>query len=87
VFLDRNPQAYAVFMMCDSQVELQRRISRARDGELDLSYDQVKSRTIERNEQFEVTILPHKDECDLELRSHEDHELEVVKDNQKIFST
>lgn len=72
-------------MMCDSQVELQRRISRARDGESDLSYDQVKERMIERNEQFEVTILPHKDECNLELRSHEDHTIEVKKDNLGIF--
>jgi hypothetical protein len=74
-------------MMCDSQVELQRRITRARDGESDTNYEQVKQRMIERNEQFEVTILPYKDQCDLELWSHEDYSIEIKKDKLDIMTS
>jgi len=67
-------------MMCDQEIEIKRRIARARDGEPDLTYDQIRDRVIERNKQFEVTILPRKDQCDLELRSHKDHSIEILKD-------
>lgn len=66
-------------MMCDPEIELQRRLERNRDGESDVSREQVQQKLIERNEQFEINILPERDKFDIELWSHEDYTIEIKR--------
>ncbi|MBK8830925.1 MAG: hypothetical protein IPN60_08710 [Saprospiraceae bacterium] len=71
--------------MCDQEVEIKRRIERARDGESSLSYEDVKNKSYERYDQFQVTILPEKYKFDLELWSIEDYTFKITKDYLNIF--
>jgi uridine kinase len=84
-FLEKNNNAIGLFFMCDEDVEVNRRIQRARDGESLLDYEDVKKKATERNEQFRVNILPNKSKFDIELHSMENFELSITKDGLGIF--
>ncbi|MFA6585992.1 MAG: P-loop NTPase fold protein [Candidatus Paceibacterota bacterium] len=84
-FLKKEEMMYGIFAMCDFKVEVDRRIKRARDGEDNLSREEVEEKATERNEQFEVTILPEKNKFDLELWSLEDYSFRVERDNLNIL--
>lgn len=84
-FLKKETNIFGIFVMCDFKNEINRRIKRARDGESNLSREEVEEKAIERNEQFEVTILPNKDKFELELWSLEDHSFRIERDNLNII--
>jgi uridine kinase len=84
-FLKKEEAIYGIFIMCDFKIEIDRRISRARDGEANLSRKEVEEKATERNEQFKVTILPEKNNFDLELSSQEDYSLNIERDDFGIF--
>ncbi|MDR2913328.1 MAG: hypothetical protein LBV74_00585 [Tannerella sp.] len=84
-FLEKLPQTFGIFLMCNRDVEVSRRISRARDGEQNLSREEVKRKCDERNEQFEAFILPEREKFDLELSSQEDYSLIVERDDLNVF--
>lgn len=84
-FLEKDKTIYGIFVMCDFGNEINRRISRARDGETNLSREEIEKRAAERKEQFEVTILPEKNKFDLELSSQEDYSLNIGRDDFGIF--
>ncbi len=85
-FLKKEEMMYGIFITCDFKTEVDRRINRARDGEINLSREEVEEKAVERNEQFEVTILPEKDKFDLELTSQEGYSLSIKRDNLNVFS-
>lgn len=84
-FLYKKETAYGIFIMCEFEDEIDRRINRARDGESDLPREEIKKKAIERNEQFEVTILPNKNNFDLELWSLKDHSFKIERDNFNVL--
>ena len=84
-FLKKEETVFGIFAMCDFKSEIDRRIKRARDGENNLSRQEIEEKAKERNEQFEVTILPEKNKFDLELWSLEDHLFRVERDNFSIL--
>jgi uridine kinase len=84
-FLNKNRFAFSVFLMCDQELETQRRIMRSRDGESNLSFEEVNRKSIERKEQFEVFILPEKSKFDLELWSLEDYSFKIERDDFDLF--
>ena len=85
-FLEKNKNAFGIFIMCNREIEVDRRISRARDGEQNLSREEVENKCNERNEQFEAFILPERNKFELELSSIEDYTLVVDRDDLGIFS-
>jgi len=84
-FLKKEEVMFGIFVMCDFKDEVDRRIRRARDGEANLSREEVKEKAIERNEQFEVTILPERNKFALELRSLGDHSFSVERDDLNVL--
>jgi uridine kinase len=84
-FLKKEEMMFGIFVMCGFEAEVDRRIRRARDGEANLSREEVKEKVIERNEQFEVTILPERIKFDLELQSLEDHSFSVERDDLNVL--
>ncbi|MCE9548864.1 AAA family ATPase [Candidatus Nomurabacteria bacterium] len=84
-FLKKEEITYGIFVMCDFKHEVDRRINRARDGETNLSREEVEGKATERNEQFEVTILPEKNKFDLELWSLDDHSFRIDRDNLTVL--
>jgi len=86
VFLEKEEAMFGIFAMCDFRTEVDRRIARARDGETNLSRKEVEEKAKERNEQFEMTILPEKNKFNLELLSLEDYTFKVERDNLNVFN-
>lgn len=84
-FLKKEGEIFSIFIMCEFEHEIDRRINRARDGEINLSREEVEKKAVERNEQFEVTILPEKDKFDLELWSLKDHSFRIDRDNLNVL--
>ena len=84
-FLEKNTKTFGIFLMCYREIEINRRISRARDGEHNLSRDEVEKKCNERNEQFEAIILPERKRFDLELSSQGDYSLNIERDDLGIF--
>lgn len=84
-FLKKEKGMYSIFIMCDFEHEINRRVSRARDGETNLSIEEVEKKAIERNEQFEVTILPEKNKFDLQLWSLEDYSFRIDRDDFNVL--
>lgn len=84
-FLKNEETMFGVFVICDFKTEVDRRINRDRDGESGLLRKEVEEKAKERNEQFEVTILPEKNKFDLELWSLEDHSFKVERDNLNVI--
>ena len=85
-FLKKEEMMYGIFVMCDFKIEVERRINRARDGETNLSREEVEEKATERNEQFEVTILPEKNKFNLELWSLLDYSFRVDRDDFNIIN-
>ena len=84
-FLEKEHNAYRIFLMCNYENEINRRIERARDGEINLSREEVEEKATERNEQFAVTILPEKNKFDLELWSLEDYSFRIDRDDFNLL--
>ena len=85
-FLKKEEMVYGIFVMCDFEIEVDRRIERTRDGEANLSREEVEEKATERNEQFKVIILPEKKKFDLELWSLKDYSLRVERDDFDIMN-
>lgn len=85
-FLEKEQMIYGIFVMCDFKTEVDRRINRARDGETNLSREEVEEKATERNEQFEITILPEKNKFDLELWSLPDYSHRVDRDDFNVLN-
>lgn len=84
-FWGQNPETFSLFITCNQETEIQRRIQRSRDNESSLSYEEIVQKLIERNEQFAVTILPEKHKYTIELESLSDYTLEVIRDTVWVF--
>ncbi len=85
-FLEKENGVYGIFIMCDFNTEIDRRIKRSREGESNLPRVEVEEKAKERNEQFEVTILPQKDKFDLELWSLLNYSFKINRDDFNIFN-
>lgn len=84
VFLPKFAPTLTIFMECSKDVEIARRVQRARsENEKDLAAAE-KSYEV-RNSQFKANILPHASEFDIELHSDEDYRLVVKKDTMKVL--
>ena len=84
-FLEKNINAFNIFLMCNFEIEVNRRISRARNGEHILFHEEIEKECNERNEQFKAIILPESKKFDLELSSQEDYSLNIKRDDLGIF--
>lgn len=86
VFLDKNKsQSVTIFMQCSQELEIARRIKRARfSNEKDEA--EVRKNFAERNSQYKAMIEPHMKEYGLVLESMEDFSLSVIRDDYGIFS-
>lgn len=80
VFLDKNKSnSISIFMQCTAEIEIERRIGRARfSNEQDPTA--VRKSYEERNSQFEASIIPYKNEHDLTLESQEDYTILITHD-------
>ena len=84
VFLPKFVPTLTIFMECSKDVEIARRVQRARsENEKDLAAAE-KSYEV-RNSQFKANILPHACEFDIELHSDEDYGLVVKKDIMEVL--
>ncbi len=86
-FLEKNKETFGIFLMCDRAVEISRRIDRARDGEENLSREEIEKKCIERDEQFRTMVLPERKKFDLEFSSGEDYSLTVARDDFNLFQS
>ena len=84
-FLEKDPKAFGIFLTCDLETEITRRIKRSRDGESNSSQEEIEKHCKERYEQFEAVVLPERKKFDLELQSLEDHSLKVKRDNLNVL--
>lgn len=85
VYLNKNlVRAVNVFMECDSDVEIARRLSRKRFSN-EQNLEDIKKNAVERNSQFRALILPHREEHELILKSNEDFSVSVIKDLSEIL--
>lgn len=84
-FLEKNDTIYSILLTCDLETEINRRISRARNGEDNLPRETVEKKVLERREQFEITVLSGKDNFDLELWSLPDYSFRVDRDDYNII--
>lgn len=75
----------SIFMRCSKEVEIERRVNRARFSN-EQSRSDVEKQYDERNKQFESIILPYADQHDLLLESCEDYSCNVIKDSLNIVS-
>jgi len=80
-FLEKNTNTFGIFVTCDIDTEIDRRIKRARNGEHAMSRDEVEKESIERNDQFKSVILPERGKFDLELSSNEDYSLNIERND------
>lgn len=85
VFLDKDPAtSLGIFLQCSKEVEINRRINRAR-----FSNEQDPLQVIqgydERNNQFLFNILPHKGEYNLVLESMPDFSFFAIRDDFGIL--
>jgi uridine kinase len=86
VFLERDAsRSISIFVQCSPEIEVARRIQRARfsneQGEAD-----VRKNFAERNSQYRAMIEPHKEEFGFVLESIEDYSLRVLRDDYQILS-
>lgn len=84
VFLNKDNDVLSIFLTCSKEVEIERRILRAR-SENEKNRDLVEKSYIVRNSQFEANILPHKNKADISMISLEDFSFKIEKDVNKIF--
>lgn len=81
VFLEKNRNALSIWISCNEETEIQRRLKRARNGEREINYEELQQKTKERNEQLKATTLHHLSKFDIILDSSNDDILIVNKDN------
>lgn len=85
VFLDKSlVDSISIFIECDEDVEIARRLQRKRFSN-EQTIEDIKKSSIERNSQYEALILPHRDEHDLILKSNEDYSFSIIKDKRNII--
>lgn len=85
VFLDKNKnQSVTVFMQCSPELEIARRIKRARFSN-EKNEEEVRRQFAERNSQYKAMIEPHMKEYGLVLESIEDFSLKVIRDDFGIL--
>ncbi|MCT4612392.1 MAG: hypothetical protein N4A47_03385 [Clostridia bacterium] len=81
VFLENNKDILKVFVECDMDVELDRRLQR---DKIIYTAEKIRNDFEERNSQFIFNIMPHKEEHDLILKSNSDFTYSIEKDIKKI---
>lgn len=84
VFLNKEDDVLSIFLTCSKEVEIERRILRAR-SENEKNRELVEKSYIVRNSQFEANILPHKTDADIAMISLEDFSFQIEKDKKNIF--
>ena len=81
VFLEKDPKrSICIFMQCSKELEIARRIQRARFSN-EQNEAQVLKNFDERNSQYKAMIEPHIAEYGLVLESLEDYSLRVVRND------
>jgi uridine kinase len=85
VFLEKEKSnSLSVFLFCGKELEIARRIKRARaDNEKNI--DEINKSFDERNSQYEAIVKPHISEYDLVLESMQDFSLYVVRDDLDVL--
>jgi uridine kinase len=84
-FIEKNDMIYSILITCDINIEIDRRINRARNNENNLTREAVQGKCAERREQFEITVLSEKNKFDLELFSLEDYSFMVGRDDLNVL--
>lgn len=77
-------KSLSVFIYCSKEVEIDRRVKRAKFSN-EQNREDVEKQYLERNRQFESIILPYKDKHDLVLESLSDFSFNVKKDDCNIL--
>lgn len=84
VFLEREKSdSLSIFLVCKKEVEIDRRIKRARANN-ETTIDEINKSFEERNSQYEAIIKPHISEYDMVLESREDFSLHSIRDDFDI---
>lgn len=84
VFLERDAsRSVCIFMQCSAEIEVARRIQRARFSN-EQNEAEVLKNFAERNSQYKAMIEPHKMEYGLVLESLEDYSLGVIRNDYAI---
>lgn len=85
VYLDKDPKnSLSIFIRCEKNVEIERRVGRARFSN-EQNRSDVEKQYEERNSQFEALILPFAETHNLVLESLEDYSFSVLKDENGIL--
>ncbi|MDE5562786.1 MAG: zeta toxin family protein [Clostridiales bacterium] len=85
VFIEKdNSKTLSIFMQCDGEIEINRRIKRAKYSN-EQDPNEVRRLYEERNSQFKANILPYADEHNLILQSRDDFSLDVIKDELGVL--
>ena len=86
VFLEKEKaNSVSIFLICKEELEIDRRIKRAR-ADNETTPEEVKKSFNVRNSQFEAIITPHIPEYDIVLESMEDFSLICIRDDLGILS-
>ncbi|MCH5142266.1 MAG: hypothetical protein J1G07_00925 [Clostridiales bacterium] len=85
VFLNKSlVDSISIFIECDEDIEIARRLQRKRFSN-EQTIEDIKKSSVERNSQYKALILPHRDEHDLILTSNEDYSFSIAKDKLNII--
>ena len=85
VFLNKNvPNAISIFMTCDKNTEIERRINRKQFSN-EQSKEEIEKAFVERNSQFMANIMPYEKEAELSLVSNLDFSVTVIRDSLCIL--
>ncbi len=79
-FLQKKRDSLFVYINCDVELEAERRISRARNGEENQTFEQVVKKCKERRKALETKSLLDSSKFDLVLESQENFEFKIKKD-------
>lgn len=77
-FISQTP-SLKIFLECDEQIELHRRIKRD-CARLHKSEEEIVADSIDRRHQYRKYILPYKSHCDLVLKSNDDFTFSALSD-------
>jgi len=85
VFLEKDKaNSVSVFLECSKELEIGRRIGRAR-ADNEKTAEEVQKNFEERNSQYEANVKPHMADYDIVFESNEDFSLKVVRDDLNIL--
>lgn len=85
VYLEKDrTKSLSIFIRCSKEIEIERRISRARFSN-EQNRNDVEKQYEERNSQFEAVILPFAEEHNLILESLSDYSFDVQKDELNVL--